>query len=316
MRLSIRWKLILSIVVPMLIIATVVMWFTFDRINRFAIQRIQTLVTEQAGYYAARLDDRFTRLAQVATSTARVIETIPELDEDTIYELLRANLEEDPLIFGSAMAFEPHAYQPERRLFSPYVYRRGDDIAEMDIGVSAYDYTQPERGWFSETRNRRMARWSGPYFDEGAGNVLMNTYAVPFFHDGEFAGVATIDVSLDRLSERIDIGNINEYPYIIVNASGRFIVHPLPEMVWKSNLSHRAEEIANPVLNDFAGKLIQGQRGVIEVSGPAVFQSDEVFWIFYAPLRQPAGHLPCRFPRLKSWVFSCHRSTAVFSVSC
>ncbi len=40
MRLSIRWKLILSIVAPLLIIAAVVMWFTFERINRYAVERM------------------------------------------------------------------------------------------------------------------------------------------------------------------------------------------------------------------------------------------------------------------------------------
>jgi len=173
MRLTIRWKLILSIVAPLLIIAAVVMWFTFDRIIQYSTERNHDLVTEQARYYAARLNDRFSRVALIAQGTANAIANMPLASEAAIYELLRANLVQDPLVYGSAIAFEPGEYKKDIELFAPYVFRQGDGLASMDIGSEGYDYTTLEWAWFAVTRARGTAHWSDPYLDEGAGNIFM-----------------------------------------------------------------------------------------------------------------------------------------------
>jgi len=284
MRLTIRWKLILSIVAPLLIIAAVVMWFTFDRIIQYSTERNHDLVTEQARYYAARLNDRFSRVALIAQGTANAIANMPLASEAAIYELLRANLVQDPLVYGSAIAFEPGEYKKDIELFAPYVFRQGDGLASMDIGSEGYDYTTLEWAWFAVTRARGTAHWSDPYLDEGAGNILMNTYSVPFYREGRFAGVTTVDVSLKDMASLIDFGNVRNYPFIIVDASGRFISHPDPDMIWNGSVTGNAERFSNPVLNEFAEKLVSGQAGMIKVKDPELFQSDEMFWIFYAPI--------------------------------
>ncbi len=284
MRLSIRWKLILSIVAPLLIIAAVVMWFTFERINRYAVERMQVFVTEQARNYAARLDNRFTRVAQVAHGTAAALENMDMPDETVLYALLRAHLGRDPLIYGSAIAFEPYRYSPERELYAPYVYRQGGGPGSIDISAQAYDYTQPEYAWFHRARTEGSSGWNVPYFDTVAGNVLMNTYAVPFYRNGDFTGVVTVDVALADLDELVDIGNEEGYPYIIVNADGQFLSHPDPDMIWKGSVAKNADDLANPLLQSFADDLLSGESGVVQVREPGLFQSDEIFWIFYAPI--------------------------------
>ncbi len=47
------------------------------------------------------------------------IETIPDPTEEQIYSLLQRNVSQQDLIYGSAMAYEPRAFSPERRLFAP-----------------------------------------------------------------------------------------------------------------------------------------------------------------------------------------------------
>jgi signal transduction histidine kinase len=43
--------------------------------------------------------------------------------------------------------------------------------------------------------------WTSPYFDDGAGNQLMITYAKPFFIDGSYCGIVTIDILLDNIKK-------------------------------------------------------------------------------------------------------------------
>ena len=59
----------------------------------------------------------------------------------------------------------------------------------------AYDYTADE--WFATPAQRKQDHWSAPYFDEGGGDIWMVTYSVPFFRNGAFAGVVTLDVRYD-----------------------------------------------------------------------------------------------------------------------
>ncbi len=51
--------------------------------------------------------------------------------------------------------------------------------------------------------------WTDPYFDEGAGNTIMTTYARPFFERGgetaasKVKGIVTADVSLEWLTNLV-----------------------------------------------------------------------------------------------------------------
>ncbi|MDX1519902.1 MAG: HAMP domain-containing protein, partial [Gammaproteobacteria bacterium] len=297
MRLSIRWKLILSIVVPLLLIAAVVMWFTFERINRFAMDRMQGFVTEQARYHAARLNDRFARVEQIAQGTAAVLEALPSADADLVFRLLEENVEQDPLIFGAAAVFEQFSYGDREGRVALYVHRDGEELVKTDFDHGKGNGTDGKRPYgVSVDRVRKMAHWSDPYPSEMAGNALINSYAVPFFRDGNFSGMATVDVSLNDLADRIDFGNDDDYPFIIVNNNGQFISHPKPEMIWKGSVTGNAEELANPVLTGFARKLISGHTGVVKVSEPELFESDEVFWIYYAPIKTTGWALAMAVP--------------------
>ena len=66
MELSIRWKLIVAIVLPLVAISAIVMLWTFDLLYSKAKERLHGEATELARSYAARLDGQFQIAAQVA----------------------------------------------------------------------------------------------------------------------------------------------------------------------------------------------------------------------------------------------------------
>jgi sigma-B regulation protein RsbU (phosphoserine phosphatase) len=126
MYLSIRWRLIFSIVGPLVVISVLVMWLTIGKIYDYAVQQLYEQSIQRAKSYATELDGQFQILAQVAHDTAAVLEVADKFDEQTLYSLLRSNVARNPLIYGSAIAFAPHQYNPDQSLFSPYVYRYGE----------------------------------------------------------------------------------------------------------------------------------------------------------------------------------------------
>ncbi|MEE8320833.1 MAG: cache domain-containing protein, partial [Gammaproteobacteria bacterium] len=160
MSFSIRWKLILSIVGPVILIAFFGMKVTIDVIQSTINIRLHEQATESARNYATKLDAEFRPIAQVARNTAAFLEAVPDLDEAELFTLLRANVEQNPLIYGSAIAYEPYQFDSDIELFSPYVYRQGDEFKKIDVAIDAYDYTAEQWEWYNRTRDTGKALWT------------------------------------------------------------------------------------------------------------------------------------------------------------
>ena len=78
------------------------------------------------------------------------------------------------------MAFAPSGFDG-REAFSPYVHRDGDSLIRLDI-AQAYDYlNDPSSEWWRAPVEGGRPVWTEPYFDEGAGDIMMSTYSVPIF---------------------------------------------------------------------------------------------------------------------------------------
>ena len=75
---------------------------------------------------------------------------------------------------------------------------RKSSATELD-----YDYTLPEWDWWHLPRDASTGVWTEPYFDEGGGNIYMTTFSAPFYREGRFTGVATIDIPLEPLKQLI-----------------------------------------------------------------------------------------------------------------
>ncbi len=286
MQLSIRWKLIISIVLPLVGLSVIVMFLTFDKLYSNAKERLYGEATYMANNYAARLDGEFQTIAQVARNTGAFLEINPDLDEQQLYEILRQNVSQNPLIYGAAIAFEPYTFSDEKKLFSPYVYRNGKELVSIDIGAESYDYTSGDWEWFTRPRKLNMPIWTEPYFDEDAGNILMNTYSVPFYRNGEFRGIATVDIPLDILQEHVGVGNLKNRAFAIISANGTFISHPDPAMIMKGNIRNQAEQLMDSQYSVFVENILAGKNGYV-VLKPGIIggiADAEPVWLFYAPI--------------------------------
>lgn len=224
-QLSIRWKLLLSVGTPLLAIFCAVLAVQYGMLHRKAQHRLQQRAKERAQTSAFLLDLHFAKAAQLAESTAVVLDLRENTPETEIYALLRSNLERDALVYGSCIAFEPGRYLKDKELFAPYVFRGDDHTEQIDIGRDSYDYTKPRWEWFAEPRRTGIAQWSKPYFDKGAGQIQMCTYSVPFKTNGTFRGVATVDIPLVELQQRIGLSNLGEQKYLILDQTGCYVSH-------------------------------------------------------------------------------------------
>ncbi len=292
--------MITYIVLPTLVIYVIVLGIALVHMERHSSNEIKANMTRLASNYAARFDDAFRNAATIADTTARFMEITPNITEKQIYELLSANVTQDPAIYGAAMAFAPNTDNKgdqgnlDKNLFCPYVYRKGDALTQMNITRDVLDwYSDPRWEWWSIPKRTGKSTWTKPYFDEGAGNVLMVTYSAPFFRDGKLLGVTTVDIKLPTLKKNIGREIIGDVDFVILTSAGQYVFSPKSELIMNRTIFDVAKEKNDKKLLAVSKKIVSGKPGVQIVSG---WTSPDEQWIFYAPIKSTnwafAAHIP------------------------
>ena len=287
----IRYKLILAIGVPLLILLTLMVVSDFVALRRAAAEQVSSRLEEVAERYATAFDGQFRAVAAVARATAAMVEADQDLTERELYTLLRGNVESDPLVFGSATAFVPGwfpdqyrspaeelnlppapgtATREPGRLFGPYVFRGGENraLARLDL-ATRYDYTQSPQDWFTRPMATAQPGWSEPYFDTGAGNVPMVTYSHPIRRGATLAGVVTVDVSLADLRQLTLTNTPPGVEVFMFSRRGVLVLAADAQAVMTYTLDHAAEEVTGPGAEELVHRIRRGEAGVSRVIGLA-----------------------------------------------
>lgn len=289
---GIRGKMITAVALPTLIIYLGALGLMFNRLMSSNRAQIEREMRERAINYADRFDGGFERAAAIALTTARMMEAAPDLTEPQILAQLRSNVMQDAAIFGAAMAFEPGTFRPGDELVCPYVYRKGDALESMNIGRDVYDWhADPQWQWWHAPKGSGAPAWTDPYFDEGAGDALMVTFAVPFQREGSFRGVTTVDIHVPRIRERVGENIVGEGEFIILIRTGEFVFAANESDVMSG---HTVFDTLNDADRDDLvptfRSAISGEAGVANLPEwkgtppPGWERWAEPSWIFYAPV--------------------------------
>jgi signal transduction histidine kinase/CheY-like chemotaxis protein len=294
-RLTLRRKILLFVVLPLLVTYALVQGYGLLRLRDDERRDVEFQMTELTAGIASRFDGRLRELAEIARTTARVLEVDPDLREEEIYALLERNVAANDLVFGCAVAFEP-GIVPGRRLLAPYVHRASDGLRRLDIGAESYDYTEPRWEWYHAPREGGEALWTEPYFDEGAGNVLMCTFSAPFEREGRFAGVATVDIPLGELRRTVELRGLDEEAFFIVTESGKLVSHHDSGLLGRSIVQY-ADRIGRPDLAETALRVAGDEPGMVRIDG---WVSPERQWLFFAPIRATGWGVAVRIPESRA----------------
>lgn len=226
-----RSKILSHIALPLILIMAGVYginsWFNYLSAER----KLYDTLAQESNHSAYRLQLLFEHAQANTQGVADFIGFISNKEginnSEKIKRVLTNRLERNPDFYGSAVAFKPYTF-PDKKLFSPYVYRDGDSFHYLDIGAEGYDYTDGSWDWWSKAINQPGGYWSKAYFDEGAGNTLMVTYSVPFGPENDYFGVATVDLALDKLPEQL---GVQPSELVVLDDQGRLIFHNDKEKV-------------------------------------------------------------------------------------
>jgi sigma-B regulation protein RsbU (phosphoserine phosphatase) len=291
---KLRHQMILMIAGPTLAVYAAILGFAGFALSEQSMREAERATLRLAESYAARFDGCLREAARVAEMTSQTMEFAPRLADEELYRQLENGVARLPLIYGACVAFEPGTRTPQG-LFAPYVCRNGDNgFRRVNIDETVYDwYADPNYTWFIEPKRLAAAVWSAPYFDEGAGNILMSTYSVPFYVNGAFGGICTVDIDLPRLRGAVGQEIHENLDFVLLSSDGRYIFHPLPNRIMARTVVEYARQDGMDGVAAIAGRMLSGKTGSAWIDG---WDSPEPVGVFYAPVRSTGWVFACRVP--------------------
>lgn len=284
MRATLARRLVVWVGVPATALFAAVLWFSSQRSLRHVVAETESRARETALYHAERVNGRLAQAAKIPTMHARAMESGAFTTKPQLEKYLREVVEKNPDIYGSCIVFRPYGFEPAENGYGPYFYRGEKGLEFVQLAEPEYNYFQWP--WYRDPRDAGEPLWTEPFFDEGGGDVLMTTHAVPFRREDAFWGVATIDIALTQLmaeTGKIALGRTG-YAFII-SRSGRFLTYPDASKVMKAMLQD-----SNPAL---AASMRSGKAGFRRMKEP---YRDEEAWIAFAPIEAGGLSLALVYP--------------------
>lgn len=167
-----------------------------------------------------------TRLYSVEQNVRR---SVKELQKETTEEIkssasesLGILVDSDSIISGCGIVMVPERMSQGKE-WMEYMRHEGDGVHTMQLGDTDYRYTRQQ--WYTAALDSNSGIWSEPYFDEGAGDCLMVTFACPVRNEaGEIFCVVTADVAVSYLDEQLNrlIPYPESYAFILTK-QGKFL---------------------------------------------------------------------------------------------
>ena len=291
MRSSIRFKIISLTVIPIALIYLLIFGFGVYQIQLHSTADVEEKMRRLTQQYAGIFSGFMNESAQIARSTAAIIEQNPKIPDHQLYAQVKSNLRHNRIVYGSAIAFERDP-EYDNELFAPYAYRTSGRVQTLDI-ADITDYTAGHWQWWEKAKLAKHPVWTDPYFDKGVGDIVMATYAVPFFYKKQFKGVATVDVQLEILEEKVNQGIDADLDLLIVTNKGEYVYHPDPGQIMSNSIYLDAEKFQQKEIKYLADKMTSGERGIVQLSG---WENNERQWVAFYPIRNTEWSIALRVP--------------------
>jgi signal transduction histidine kinase len=263
----------------------------------------------------AKIDKVLNSIQTIPDNFAPIIER--NLDNEAeMKQLVRLMVANNPDILGAALAFEPYSRNPREKYFSYYFHRKGDYINFITLGNEHYDYFTMD--WYQLPKELGRGVWSEPYFDEGGANMLMTTYAVPIYREREgkkvFAGVLTVDLSLDWLQHYVGRIKVNETGYgVLISQNGTIVSYPLKKFIMNETIFSIADEQKSPELREVGRKMVHGESGFSNHEYKNSVNGKPC-WLAYAPVTLNRWSIGIFFPVEEIMADATHLSIVIFAL--
>ncbi|MCF6269608.1 MAG: SpoIIE family protein phosphatase [Melioribacteraceae bacterium] len=258
----------MSLVILIAVSSIFIVSFLINYINtrQIVFSYVEQNARQTAYLNVYKIEDVLNRVEKIPLNLAHLLE-YSELNRDNLNSILQSVVYFNEEIYGSTIAFDGKKNKVDEPYFAPYFFMRNGMLNFSDLSDASYDYHNQD--WYKTPKDRDSAMWVEPYFDEGAGNVLMTTYSVPFYLSSQgkkiFRGIVTADISLVWLDDIVSsISILNSGFAFLISNDGIIISHPNHNYIMKSFRNFISNnpnyENKNRILTD----MLSGKEGVEE----------------------------------------------------
>ena len=196
---NLRARLLLALIPAILVTFGALMIISFKNSESTVLTQINKESYELARSNAREFDILFESSKEIAEGLAISLGVMEQLTAEGVDELLQNTLSRNPGVYGSTAAFIPG--KTPLGAYAPYYCRSPEGLRFSSLADPTYDYQR--WNWYRKPLASGRGFWVEPYSDIGGGNILMTTYATSIRRRGEVIGVATVDISLENLVDRL-----------------------------------------------------------------------------------------------------------------
>ncbi|MCX6244569.1 MAG: SpoIIE family protein phosphatase [Bacteroidetes bacterium] len=304
---GLAWRMGFLFLTGIMIIFLITFFYVTVKSYRMMLNEAQLTAGDKANLTANRIGNVIRPIEEVASVLAQSIRFSPE-NFALIHSISRDYVVENPTVYGSIIAFEPDFYKHGKKYHAEYCYQTRDTLKDLTIEREDYDYFTYD--WYCSPKKQAKPGWSEPYFDKGAGNILMCTYYVPFYlntgPDRQFAGVLTMDISLASLERIVSSVRIFKSGYammisrkgvVLTSPNRQYVNRNLVEVVrerWKGITPERGRESSTVLIEQILSKARKGESGFLKL--PRLVNTSKPGWICYTPVASTGWSLLIIFP--------------------
>lgn len=204
--------------------------------NPFLLESSQ--LTGQIGSaFILHLYTQLREMETLARSIALTVEQLPPQDA-LIHQVIPTvlNYQGDRLIAGGGIWFEPYQFHPDKERCSFFWARNSAGNLAFFDSYNQSDTGYHHEAWYVVGHYAKLGQslWSKSYMDPYS-RELMITCTTPIFKDENFAGVVTVDLTLESLQAHVNQWQQKSGGYIfIVDRNNQFITFPDRQQVTQS----------------------------------------------------------------------------------
>ena len=249
------------VILAMLLLTAVIGFSSRDIINDQIDSRMQEELSAQSGVMGEDLHT----VSSMAQSISRVVATTYQTTSmDTYEKMLGELIQDNDMVSGSGLWFEPYAYQADAEYMGPYVYKDGDQLA------TTYDYSNAEYNYFAQeyyelAKASTEPVFTDPYYDETSDSI-MSTCAMPILVHDQFIGCVTVDIQLDAITTLVDNIKVGDAGRgMLLTAEGVYIGGAAGDKIQNSVVI--TEDKDAPALAKAAEKILAGDSGETSYKG-------------------------------------------------
>ena len=288
---SIRSKVLL-ILIPVIAAAMIVMTVISALTCRDIVtSQIQTSMENSL----SSISNSVTGQIDVVESTAKNIADMVSTSYKTgvtleAYEAVLENIiNENDIVLGSGLWFEPNTYDPNEKYVGPYVFKDGDKVSvTMDYSNSTYDYFNQEYYTNAKSAEKGTAVVTDPYYDATSGKI-MSSCSVPMYDGSKFIGCVTVDMELSSINDFITSFKVGKAgSAMLLSSQGVYIAGVSDETLQSEN---KITEDSNASLAK-AGSLIMSN----EEGAAAYTNSGKKYDLFYTTIPETGWHIIAQIP--------------------